>query len=94
MAPTPRTSAETESSDTTETEAPTLALPPEVASRFVTAAESPAPTQDQIAVVRQNAGAILAAAEQINQLPDSRHKSLSLTSLEEALMWANKAVFA
>lgn len=69
------------------------ALPPELASRFVTAATSEAPSQDQVAIVRQNAGAITAAAEQLNQLPDSRYKSLALTALEEALMWANKAVF-
>lgn len=68
-------------------------LPPELASRFVTAATSEAPSQDQVAIVRQNAGAITTAAEQIAQLPDSRYKSLALTSLEEALMWANKAVF-
>ncbi|KKX96696.1 Acb2/Tad1 domain-containing protein [Microbacterium sp. Ag1] len=68
-------------------------LPPELASRFVTAATSEAPSQDQVAIVRQNAGAITTAAEQLAQLPDSRYKSLALTSLEEALMWANKAVF-
>lgn len=72
----------------------TPALPPELASRYVAAATSEAPSADQVAVVRQNAGAITAAAEQINQLPDGRYKSLALTSLEEALMWANKAVFA
>lgn len=69
------------------------ALPPELASRFVAAATSNAPSQDQVAIVRQNAGAITTAAEQIAQLPDSRYKSLALTALEEALMWANKAVF-
>lgn len=68
-------------------------LPPELASRFITAATSDAPSQDQVAIVRQNAGAITTAAEQIAQLPDSRYKSLALTALEEALMWANKAVF-
>lgn len=69
-------------------------LPAELASRFVTAVTADAPTADQVAIVRQNAGAITAAAEQIHQLPDGRYKSLALTSLEEALMWANKAVFA
>lgn len=73
------------------TESP--ALPPELASRFITAVTSDAPSQDQVAIVRQNASAITGAAEQISQLPDSRYKSLALTALEEALMWANKAVF-
>ena len=77
--------------DATETQS---TLPPELASRYVTAATSDAPSQDQVAIVRQNAGAITAAAEQLNQLPDGRYKALALTALEEALMWANKAVFA
>lgn len=77
----------------TET-APAVELPPELASRFITAATADAATPDQVAIVRQNAGAITAAAEQVAQLPDGRYKSLALTALEEALMWSNKAVFA
>lgn len=87
---------ETPDTDTPEVEAElieTPTLPPELASRFVTAVTSDAPTQDQAAIVRQNAGAITTAAEQIAMLPESRYKSLALTALEEALMWANKAVF-
>lgn len=84
---TPEAPVETPAEQTTPT------LPPELASRFVTAVTSDAPSQDQAAIVRQNAGAITTAAEQIAQLPDSRYKSLALTALEEALMWANKAVF-
>lgn len=95
----PTTEAPTTEAATTEepAEIPTAeptALPAELASRFVTAVTSDAPTGDQVAIVRQNAGAITAAAEQLNQLPDGRYKSLALTALEEALMWANKAVFA
>lgn len=81
------------STESTPVEQAPATLPPELASRFVTAATSEAPSQDQVAIVRQNAGAITTAAEQIAQLPDSRYKSLALTALEEALMWANKAVF-
>lgn len=89
-----KTKTPTPASDegTTADETPAT-LPPELASRFVAAATSDAPSQDQVAIVRQNAGAITGAAEQIAQLPDSRYKSLALTALEEALMWANKAVF-
>lgn len=87
-----KTNTPAPASDETPGETPAT-LPPELASRFVTAATSAAPSHDQVAIVRQNAGAITAAAEQISQLPDSRYKSLSLTALEEALMWANKAVF-
>jgi hypothetical protein len=86
-------SKETVTTESTPGEQAPATLPPELASRFVTAATSEAPSQDQVAIVRQNAGAITTAAEQIAQLPDSRYKSLALTALEEALMWANKAVF-
>ncbi len=65
-----------------------------IASRFGTAANSAPPTQEQRDTVADNQAAIISAAEQIDRLPDGRHKALALTSLEEALMWANKAVFA
>ncbi|OAZ40938.1 hypothetical protein A9Z40_03075 [Microbacterium arborescens] len=65
-----------------------------LADRFKTAAGSPPPTEEQRAQVAANADAILAAADVIDAAPDSRHKSLALTHLEEALMWANKGVFA
>ncbi|WP_314473865.1 hypothetical protein [uncultured Microbacterium sp.] len=91
MARKPATPAASEETPNQEEQSPTL--PPELASRFVTAVTSDAPSQDQVAIVRQNAGAIAAAAEQLNQLPDSRYKSLALTALEESQMWANKAVF-
>jgi hypothetical protein len=90
----PADAAETPADQPEQNTPETPTLPPELASRFVTAATSDAPSQDQVAIVRQNAGAITTAAEQIAQLPDSRYKSLALTALEEALMWANKAVFA
>ncbi|SDP07167.1 hypothetical protein SAMN04487788_1938 [Microbacterium testaceum StLB037] len=81
--------------DSTETETPPVAvpqLPPELASRFLT--ETEPVTGDQAAVIRANAYALALAAEQIVMLPNSRERSLALTALEEALMWANKAVFA
>lgn len=68
--------------------------PAPLTARFGVAAESEPPTADQVATVRAHKSAVLAAAEQIDQLPEGRYKSLALTSLEEALMWANKAVFA
>lgn len=66
-----------------------------IASRFITAAGGTPPTDDQRKAVADNAASIVAAAEQIDAVaPDGRHKSLALTALEEALMWANKAVFS
>lgn len=65
-----------------------------IADRFTTAAGSPPPTDEQRALVAANTAAIVAAAEQLDTVPAGRHKALALTALEEALMWANKAVFA
>ena len=40
--------------------------------------------------IRENA---LAFAELLNEMcPDSREKSLAITALEEAVMWANAAI--
>lgn len=91
MTNTPKTPT-VEPSETPEVSIPVL--PAELASRFITAVGGADPTPDQVAIVRQNAGAIESAAAQIATLPDGRYKALALTSLEEALMWANKAVFA
>lgn len=62
--------------------------------RFITAAAGTPATPDQIERVRFNTLAVVTAAEAIDLVPDGRHKALALTALEEALMWANKAVFA
>ena len=43
--------------------------------------------------MRASSSAIITAVEQVNLLPAGRYRSLALTSLEEAQMWANKAVF-
>ncbi|KQR86834.1 Acb2/Tad1 domain-containing protein [Microbacterium sp. Leaf179] len=67
-------------------------LPPELASRFLT--ETEPLTGDQAAVIRANAYALALAGEQVAQLPASRERSLALTAIEEALMWANKAAVA
>ena len=62
--------------------------------RFQTAVDGAAPTEAQAKQVRMNHMYILAAAKAVDEMPESRQKSLALTKLEEALMWANKAVFS
>jgi hypothetical protein len=62
--------------------------------RFMTAASSPAPTEAQRALVAENQRLIiLAAAQVVRGSVEGREQALALTKLEEALMWANKAVF-
>lgn len=52
------------------------------------------PTQAQLKEQAALRSAISAVAVRLNQnVADSRSKSLALTSLEEALMWAGKAIF-
>lgn len=52
------------------------------------------PTDDQLAQQRAVRADIAHAAQVVNTyVPDSRAKSIALTHLEEALMWAGKAIF-
>lgn len=52
------------------------------------------PTDDQLAQQRAVRAAVANAAQHVNlYAPDGRAKSLALTHLEEALMWAGKAIF-
>ena len=50
-------------------------------------------SEEQIERSNKNRTTILMAMETANNtLPDGREKSLAITKLEEALMWANKAI--
>ena len=46
--------------------------------------------QDRYVLLRNNAK--LLANDIINYTPSSREQSLAITKLEEAIMWANKAI--
>lgn len=61
--------------------------------RFTSAATAAPPTSQQRDHVAWNVDAIRAAAKAFEDLPEGRLRSLAFTALEEALMWANKAVF-
>lgn len=65
----------------------------ELRALFITAAGGRKPTEDQLIAVERNRDRIFKAALVVAQLPGNRYQSLALTALEEALMWANKAVF-
>lgn len=63
--------------------------PQDLANRF-TYHPPKAGQPDKYTLIRANARSL---AEEINALaPDSREKSLAITSLEEAVMWANAAI--
>jgi hypothetical protein len=62
-------------------------------ARFKIASDTP-PTVEQVEYQRVLRGAVDALAQDLNQrVFDCREKSLALTKLEEALMWAGKAIF-
>ena len=66
----------------------------DIARRFFTAANSVKPSAEQLAVQFDIAKAIESLAVYANQhILDSRHKSLALTHLEDALMRFGKAIF-
>jgi hypothetical protein len=72
---------------------PTRDTEAEVIARFGIAQDS-RPTQAQLEYQRVLRGEIATIAAEINaDVADSREKSLALTALEEALMWAGKAIF-
>lgn len=50
------------------------------------------PTPEQLEKIAQVREAFKGARESFVSLPSSRETSLALTNLEQALMWANKAV--
>jgi len=65
----------------------------DIRRRFNIAADKP-PYPPELEVQRGIRELIQGAALNLNeQVQDSREKSLALTALEEALMWAGKAVF-
>lgn len=58
-------------------------------------AQDGAPTQEQLDVQRDIKLAVRNAATLLDMtVADSREKSLALTNLEDALMWAGKAIFS
>lgn len=50
------------------------------------------PTDEQIVTMNKFRATMGALYKEIETLPDSRGKSLSLTKLEESAMWLNKAI--
>lgn len=62
--------------------------------RFMIAQDGTPPTQSQLTAQKELRSYIDYIAKRINNdIADSREKSLALTKLEEALMWAGKAIF-
>ena len=68
----------------------------QLTARFRTAqAEPPADIEERKAAQTAIQMTILDAAQTIDEnVENSREKSLALTHLEEALMWAGKAIFS
>lgn len=48
--------------------------------------------EDQIKTSNAVRTSVIIAAKTFENLPDGREKSLAMTKLEEALMWANKSI--
>lgn len=66
----------------------------QVRGRFMIAQQG-RPSDEQLAEQKALKGHIADIAALINRdIADSREKSLALTHLEEALMWAGKAIFS
>lgn len=70
--------------------------PPAIVSRFVVAQDTCTPEEikEQLRVQKAIRLAIFTAATEINTfLEEGREKSIALTHLEDALMWAGKSIF-
>lgn len=50
-------------------------------------------TEEQLKVHRNLRAAFETAEQALETLPASREKALALTNLEQALMWAGKAIY-
>ena len=67
---------------------------PALQDRFLIAQGGPPPSEEQLAFQLELKNKIFAVAATIDTvIADSREKALALTKLEEALMWAGKAIF-
>tara|TARA_R110002020_G_scaffold404912_1_gene614962 strand:+ start:7441 stop:7677 length:237 start_codon:yes stop_codon:yes gene_type:complete len=65
----------------------------QVRDRFMIAQDN-IPTEAQLGFQAELRARVAAIAVDLNDsVQDSREKSLALTALEEALMWAGKAIF-
>lgn len=66
----------------------------QISGRFIIAQDGK-PSQEQLDLQKSLRETFAGLAVRINRdVADSREKSLSLTNLEEALMWAGKAIFS
>ncbi len=73
----------------------TLPTPTPLEQRFMAAATSAPPTDEQRDAVRQITEAVVELGHRIEFLtPQGRNKSLALTALEDVQMRANRAIFA
>ena len=63
-------------------------------TKFLLAQDGEPPTPHQLTIQRGVRGLIADTAQYLEDMTDpSREQSLALTKLEEALMWAGKAIF-
>lgn len=66
----------------------------DIKKRFQIAQDGHRPTDEQLAFQLEVRQEIHKIAQKLNaKVEDGREKSLALTKLEEALMWAGKAIF-
>lgn len=78
----------------TDTEGSRRETPEQINKRFGIAQDGK-PSQEQLAAQSELRHIIALAGGFMNEnIADGREKSLALTHLEEALMWAGKAIFA
>ena len=63
-------------------------------TRFLIAQDGGKPTEDQLDAQREIRASIAEAGTRLQDLTEpSREQSLALTKLEEALLWAGRAIF-
>ena len=66
----------------------------DVSERFMIAQDGPRPSTEQLELQHDLRQDFAELAQKINVIiEDSREKSLAITKIEEALMWAGKAIF-